>query len=269
LGYERYQTEGKRWVVNCRIKYKCIILERRFYKMDIKDCKPIPEIEVPTITNFKEAYIDEELVGLSDVFKVRSQYYYQGIAGALPECYVRKTVKDKLLEARSYLPEGLDFMIYDGYRPICVQQRLWNYYRRDIANKNPGLSDEEIDYKTSFFVSKPSYDELSPSLHNTGGAVDLTLVTTSGLALNMGTLFDDFTDRAWTNHFEMYTDCEEVKINRRILYNAMLKAGFTNLPSEWWHYDYGDKFWAYFKNEPRLYKGMPYKNDLPNPFPLC
>lgn len=62
----------------------------------------------------------------------------------------------------------------------------------------------------------------------------------------MGTLFDDFTNRAWSNHFESYEDCEDVKKNRRILYNVMIMAGFTNLPSEWWHYDYGDKFWAYF-----------------------
>lgn len=24
----------------------------------------------------------------------------------------------------------------------------------------------------------------------------------------------------------------------------MTSVGFTNYPSEWWHYDYGDLFWA-------------------------
>ncbi len=36
---------------------------------------------------------------------------------------------------------------------------------------------------------------------------------------------------------------EQVRENRRLLYYAMIDAGFTNLPSEWWHYDYGDRFW--------------------------
>ena len=25
----------------------------------------------------------------------------------------------------------------------------------------------------------------------------------------------------------------------------MLDAGFSNLPSEWWHYDFGDQLWAW------------------------
>ena len=145
--------------------------------------------------------------------------------------------------------------------------RLWDFYRLDVKNKNPGLTDEEIDFKTSFFVSKPSYDASNPSLHNTGGAIDLTLVTSDGYGLNMGTLFDDFTERAWTNHFETYTSNSEVQCNRRILYNAMIKAGFTNLPSEWWHYDYGTKFWAYFTGNNALYKGI-IDATLPDRFPL-
>jgi D-alanyl-D-alanine dipeptidase len=36
----------------------------------------------------------------------------------------------------------------------------------------------------------------------------------------------------------------------------MISAGFTNLPSEWWHYDYGTKFWAYFTGNKALYKGI-------------
>lgn len=83
----------------------------------------------------------------------------------------------------------------------------------------------------------------------------------------MGTLFDDFTDRAWTDHFENYEDNEDVRKNRRLLYNAMIEAGFTNLSSEWWHYDYGDKFWAYFTGNTAMFEGI-IDADLPNRFPL-
>jgi D-alanyl-D-alanine dipeptidase len=42
----------------------------------------------------------------------------------------------------------------------------------------------------------------------------------------------------------------------------MIKAGFTNLPTEWWHYDYGDKFWAYYNKTRTLYTGLFTKEEL-------
>lgn len=36
----------------------------------------------------------------------------------------------------------------------------------------------------------------------------------------------------------------------------MIKAGFTNLPSEWWHYDYGDAFWSYYTKNAVKYQGI-------------
>ena len=47
--------------------------------------------------------------------------------------------------------------------------------------------------------------------------------------------------------------CDKVKT---YLYNAMIKAGFTNLPSEVWHYDYGNRAWAYYNKKPAIYKGI-------------
>lgn len=233
----------------------------------------IPNTPFPGITDYKIDDHPEELVSLSEAgLLCESQYYYiQGIPGSLKDCYARKTVAELLLKAQDSLPKGLKFKIYDAYRPIEVQQRLWNFYRYTIKVKEPGLNDGELDKKTAFFVSKPSYDENNPSLHNTGGAVDLTIVTTDGYALNMGTLFDDFTERAWTNHFEDSYDLAEVspevRDNRRLLYETMLGVGFTNLPSEWWHYDYGTKFWAYFTGNDALYKGI-LTHSLPGRFPL-
>ena len=81
--------------------------------------------------------MDEEIISLSEAgFECSSQYAISGIPGSYKDCYARKTVVDKLLYAQSFLPKGLKFKIYDGYRPICVQQRLWNYYRQDVKNKN-------------------------------------------------------------------------------------------------------------------------------------
>ena len=237
--------------------------------MNVDITKPIPKIMVPSINDFKIKDIDEDIISIRKAgLLCDSQYYIDGIPGAYKDCYARKTVVEMLLKAQELLPKGLRLKIYDGYRPICIQERLWRFYRQDVINKNPGLSNEEIDFKTSFFVSKPSNDIMKPSLHNTGGAVDLTIVDENRKELNMGTKFDDFTDAAWSNHFEEYEENPEVKDNRRMLYNIMLAVGFTNLPSEWWHYDYGTKFWAYFTKQDALYKGV-LDIDFPDRFPLC
>lgn len=235
---------------------------------DIDLTRTIPTRDFPSIHNYTITELNQPLVSLSKAgFKCDSQYYKQGIAGALKDCYARTGVVDRLKEAEALLPKGLRFKIYDAYRPIEVQERLWKFYRTQVKQKNPTASEEELDKLTSFFVSKPSYDVNNPSLHNTGGAIDLTIITDNGYALNMGTLFDDFTNRAWTNHFEVYAENDEVRQNRRLLYNVMTTTGFTNLPSEWWHYDLGTKFWAYFKNTNALYKGI-LNHDLPDAFPL-
>ncbi len=228
----------------------------------------IPKVEFPSIKDYNILNIDEPIESLSKHgFEISPQYYIQGVPGSYLDCYARVGVIDKLKEAKKNLPKNLDFLIFDGYRPICVQQRLWDCYRQNIKIKYPNLTDEELDFKTSFFVSMPSYDICKPSLHNTGGAIDLTLIDNNGKRLNMGTDFDDFTNKSWTNYFEECEDNKDVRDNRRILYEAMISVGFTNLPSEWWHYDYGTKFWAYFNNTDALYSGILDIN-FPNRFPL-
>lgn len=222
--------------------------------------KPIPEIEFPSIKEYNIKGLDEEIIdlrGISDRIVISPQYYEKGIPGAPKSCYLRETAAKLLVKAAELLPDGYKIMVFDGWRPYSVQKRLWDYYYREVMHKpeNKGLSQEELEFKTSFFVSKPTEDITKPFLHNTGGAVDVTICTAEGKSLNMGTAFDDFTGRAWTNYYEIHDENDEVKKNRRMLYNVMLEAGFTNLPSEWWHYDYGTKFWAYFKSQDALYYG--------------
>lgn len=220
---------------------------------------PIHKVAFPSISEFKIDLLDEPLTSLSGLgLQVDPMYYKQGIKNALVDAYLRSTAADMLAKANEALPPGYSIKVYDGYRPIQVQQYLWDMYRKQISEnpENANLSDEEIDFKTSFFVSKPSYDVRQPSLHNTGGAVDVTIVGPDNKELDMGTAFDDFSNKAWTNHFEEYEDNEVVRNNRRMLYHTMIQAGFTNLPSEWWHYDYGTKFWAYFKQKDALYTGI-------------
>ncbi|WP_243737176.1 M15 family metallopeptidase [Halomonas ventosae] len=40
-----------------------------------------------------------------------------------------------------------------------------------------------------------------------------------------------------------------------MLYHAMRGAGFSNLPSEWWHYDFGNQLWAHYGGHPQAHFG--------------
>lgn len=86
--------------------------------------------------------------------------------------------------------------------------------------------------------------------HSTGGAVDLTLMTDGGKEIDMGTKFNADPEES---NFANYTDApvsETVKERRRILKNAMESVGFVNYPTEWWHWSYGDRYWAFISGKP-------------------
>ena len=137
----------------------------------------------------------------------------------------------------------------DGWRPLPLQQALFDRYKDELARDHPGLDDERLTELTRRFVAEPRSDPRSPSPHNTGGSVDLTVADALGRILPMGSEFDETSDRSETLYFESragsLTEAERlVRGNRRLLYHAMAAAGFTNYPDEWWHFDYGNQNWA-------------------------
>lgn len=220
--------------------------------------KPIPDIEEPKFYDEK-AYIDSKLVLLNDgeFFDVKMQYPLLKMENAVSSCYVRYEVFEKLKTAQNNLPDGYSLRIWDGWRPFALQQELYEKYSQKIIEQF-NLTDASFEEKQEVikkFVSIPKKDENSPIVHATGGAVDVTLLK-DGKEVFMGTAFDAFTDKTKTSYFEGNDENFEVRENRRILYNAMVSAGFTNLPSEWWHYDFGNKFWAYYNKKPAIYAGI-------------
>lgn len=220
----------------------------------IMEC--IPKQEPPELCT-KEAFVESELVNLhqTNSFDIKMQYPMLGLKNAVRECLVRKEVYERLCIAKSYLPLGINLRIYDAWRPFKLQQELYDMYANDVIEMFDlhNESEEEKRRIVGQYVSIP--DKRMAPVHTTGGAVDVTLVDSFGCELDMGTTFDHFGVRSNTAYFEN-TDDEVVKKNRRILYNAMKKAGFTNLPSEWWHYDYGDRFWAFYTQNAIMYEGI-------------
>ena len=180
--------------------------------------------------------------------RVFPAYAKQGIPGAVAECYVREGVYRRLLAVARSLPLDLNLVVLDGWRPWRVQQYLFDTLYEAIRAHHGDADETQLLTRTREFVSVPSRDPLAPSPHLTGGAVDVTLCDADGLLLDMGTLFDEAIPASHTDYFERQESLDErqarARDHRRLLFHAMHEQGFTNLPSEWWHYDFGDQLWA-------------------------
>lgn len=128
-------------------------------------------------------------------------------------CYLRyKTVKALIKANEKFMKRGYRIMLFDCYRPLDIQKKMWT------------------------IVSNPSYvaDPAKGSIHNRGGAVDITLVDSTGNQLDMGTPFDHFGIEA-SHDYENLSD--EVKDNRKMLRKLMTRSDFRIFDSEWWHYN--------------------------------
>jgi D-alanyl-D-alanine dipeptidase len=83
--------------------------------------------------------------------------------------------------------------------------------------------------------------------HSTGGAVDLVHIAHDGVELDMGCALNEQCP-------QMMTDAKGLSLvataNRQLLVDAMESAGFVNYRHEWWHYSYGDRYWAFSTNAP-------------------
>lgn len=127
--------------------------------------------------------------------------------------WARKIVVDRLAAAQADAKRrGLQLKVYDAYRPLSIQKIMWSI-----------VPDER-------YVADPA----KGSRHNRGCALDLTLCDSSGNELDMGTGYDEFTERSAATYVDLP---EHILNNRRLLLTIMNEAGFDVLPSEWWHFD--------------------------------
>lgn len=131
------------------------------------------------------------------------------------KCIIREEVAESLVKANNYFKSlGYRIKFFDCYRPLDVQKQMWEVY------------------PNAKYVANPAYG----SIHNRGGAVDITLVDEYGIALDMGTTFDHFGEEAHHAYQNLKAD---VLANRKLLKDGMASAGFSAIRTEWWHYNFG------------------------------
>lgn len=144
-------------------------------------------------------------------------------------CLLQPEVAEALLKANQFFCEkGYRIRLYDCYRPLDVQKKMWAKVPRPTYVANP-------------------YGK--GSIHNKGAAVDMTLETLEGCFVDMGSDYDFFGRAA---HIDNYNFSEEILEHRRILFEGMRKYGFQTVRTEWWHFSFR-KNWSY----PTLNEALP------------
>lgn len=122
------------------------------------------------------------------------------LEGSLLSVFVRKKVAKRLLEAQQLLPQGYRLIVFDGYRPLQVQDSLFRFYRDQLQRQRPNMNQDELDVETQKYVSIPSTDPTRPSPHNTGGSVDLAIIK---LPLEQSAILDDIDHRLADEHLDI------------------------------------------------------------------
>lgn len=139
------------------------------------------------------------------------------------KCFLLSHVAQALKKVQADLkPKGYKLKIFDGFRPIEAQRKMWQIFPDERYVLNP---------------------DKGGGRHTRGTTVDLTIIKLDGSEVEMPTSFDYFGEEAHSNYKNLP---ENVIKNRELLKSTMKKHGFQTITSEWWHFDFKD--WE--KHEP-------------------
>lgn len=121
---------------------------------------------------------------------------------------------------------GYTALVLDALRPQRVQQQLWD------ALDGTGLR---------MYLANPERG----SIHSFGMALDITILDEARRELDMGTGFDDLSEKSHPALEAQLLARGELTAgqigNRQLLRDAMTHAGYVGINSEWWHFDCGDR----------------------------
>lgn len=163
------------------------------------------------------ALVDLQTLDTSFILDIRystKNNFTKTVLYPVAKAKLRRIAAESLVAVQQELrSKGLGLKIFDAYRPLSIQWKLWEV----VPDEN--------------FVADPR----KGSKHNRGAAVDLTIIDSTGKELEMPTGYDDFSEKASHD----YTDISaEASKNRALLKDVMTRRGFHPIRSEWWHYDF-------------------------------
>ncbi len=143
--------------------------------------------------------------------------------------WLRAEAAAGLEQAAAWLAQarpGWRIRLLDALRPHRVQQALWA---------------QVVGTPMQNYFADPARG----SIHSFGMAVDVTLLSPQGLEADMGSGFDEMTLLSHPSmndeHLALGALTAAQVIERGWLHAAMVRGGFRGIPTEWWHFDFGDR----------------------------
>jgi zinc D-Ala-D-Ala dipeptidase len=154
--------------------------------------------------------------------------------------FVRATLADRLLDAQALLPAGIGLHVVEGHRSAAAQQAIVASYSAELCAAHPGISPSELDVLSSRFVAP-----LGVAPHVAGAAVDLTLIDACGEELDLGTPINATPEQSGGRcYFDAHGISADARAHRALLARVLGAVGLVNYPIEWWHWSFGDRYWA-------------------------
>jgi D-alanyl-D-alanine dipeptidase len=174
-----------------------------------------------------------------------------GLTARGGDVLVRSEVAERLEAAQNGLPDGLHLAVVEGYRSATTQQAIIDDYTAKHRRTFPAADEAELVRLVSRYVAP-----IDNAPQVAGAAVDLTLVDDVGRQLNMGTAIDATPEEsAGRCYLDAAGLAPEARANRAILAAALGGAGLVNYPTEWWHWSFSDRYWAFVTGGEHAYYG--------------
>ncbi len=165
----------------------------------------------------------------------------------------RQGLAQRLSQANESLPDDLCIMVVEGYRPPNLQVQYFNAYADELKKHYPALGVRQLHSLAARYVAPPF--DIPP--HCAGAAIDLTLAYLDGTELDMGTQINDSPeDSQGKCYFDSLDISPEARANRTLLAKVLKEVGLVNYPTEWWHWSYGDRYWALSTGASRAIYGL-------------
>jgi D-alanyl-D-alanine dipeptidase len=153
---------------------------------------------------------------------------------------VRAGLATRLYQADARLPLGIRLRVVEGHRSVEAQRAIIASYAAEVRAARPGVDGDELCRLTSRFVAPL---EVAP--HVAGAAVDLTLVDACGDELDLGTAIDATPEQSDGRcYFGADGIGADARAHRELLARVLTEQGLVNYRTEWWHWSYGDRYWA-------------------------
>jgi D-alanyl-D-alanine dipeptidase len=203
----------------------------------------------PQVADLPVREVDDDLVDVRSIADLALDGLKAQPDGAY--AHLRSGLVERLLFAQERLPDEYRLLLVEGYRPYELQERYFTGYRQHLETLDPTLDGRESFRLASRYVSPPV---VAP--HVSGAAIDLTLMDRAGEQVDMGTVINATPeDSAGGCYFSADNISSEARHHRDVLAAALTSAGLVNYPTEWWHWSFGDRYWALMTGRPAAIYG--------------